>query len=84
MMLLCGIYYPVSILPKPFILLARLLPLTYLLDYFRSFYGVKASFGHSLATGYGLAFAYGIVAVAGLRAAIQRARRSGILLRLSE
>jgi ABC-2 type transport system permease protein len=84
MMLVCGIYYPVTILPAPFVLLARLFPLTYLLDYFRSFYGVKASFSHGLATAYLMALAYGIVAVVGLRAAIGRARRSGILLRLSE
>jgi len=84
MMLLCGIYYPVHILPAPFVILARLFPLTYHLDYLRSFYGVEASFDHSLALGNGLALAYLAMAVLGLRAAIKRARRTGILLRLSE
>jgi len=37
--LVCGIYYPISILPFPLPQVAQVIPLTYFLAYFRSFYG---------------------------------------------
>jgi len=39
MALICGIYYPISILPTPLPEIARAIPLTYFLEYFRTFYG---------------------------------------------
>lgn len=84
MMLLCGIYYPVTILPAPVLALARLIPLTYHLDYFRSFYGVQATFGHNLAIGNGLALVYLLASLYALSKAMKRAAKTGIVVRLSE
>jgi ABC-2 type transport system permease protein len=84
MMLLCGIYYPVTILPAPVLVLARLFPLTYHLDYFRSFYGVQAAFGHNLAIGNGLVLLYLLASLYALSKAMKRAAKTGIVLRLSE
>ena len=39
MLLLCGLYYPVSVLPAEVQVLAQFIPLTYFLEYFRHFYG---------------------------------------------
>jgi ABC-2 type transport system permease protein len=81
MMFICGIYYPVSVLPQGIQMVARAIPLTYFLEYMRSFYGfgeANVMFGFALAIFY---FGAGIMA---LDRAVIRARRSGILLRLSE
>ena len=37
-LLVSGIYYPVNVLPPSFQLLARAIPLTYFLEYYRSVY----------------------------------------------
>ncbi len=81
MMFICGIYYPVSVLPWGIQMIARAIPLTYFLEYMRSFYG----FGQAdLVLGFGLAVLYFAMGIIVLERAIIRARRSGILLRLSE
>jgi hypothetical protein len=51
MLLVCGIYYPVSILPQWGTAIAALIPLTYFLEYFRHFYGFAPIFSHVLFTG---------------------------------
>jgi ABC-2 type transport system permease protein len=84
MLLLCGIYYPVSILPRGIALLAQLFPLTYFLEYFRSFYGFEPQFSHTLIKGYATVLAYLALETVLMKAAIRRAKRSGILLKLSE
>lgn len=84
MLLVCGIYYPVSILPGGVIFIAKLIPLTYLLEYFRQFYGFESIFNHPLTGGYMLVIAYLVLEVLLLKAAIGRAKRKGILLKLSE
>jgi ABC-2 type transport system permease protein len=77
----CGIYYPVSILPEGVQIIARAIPLTYFLEYMRSFYG----FGEAnVVLGFVLAVFYFVAGIAALDRAILRGRRSGILLRLSE
>ena len=82
--LLAGIYYPVSQLPPFFYHVALAVPLTYFLEYYRSFYGFSAHLSHPLLKGFGL-FAFALTAdFLLLRFALQRARRTGILLRLSE
>lgn len=81
MMFICGIYYPVSVLPQGIQLIARAVPLTYFLEYMRSFYGFEES---NVALGFGLAVFYFMAGIIALEIAIARARRSGILLRLSE
>ncbi len=81
MMFICGIYYPVSVLPEAVQIVARAIPLTYFLEYMRSFYG----FGEAnIVTGFGLGLFYFAVGIIALDRAIIMARRSGILLRLSE
>ena len=83
-MLICGIYYPVSSLPKAFEFLASLVPLTYFLEYFRSGYGFKPVFTHSLLKGFALSFAYIGITFFMLDLAHKRARKSGMIIRLSE
>lgn len=81
MMFICGIYYPVSVLPASAQIVARAIPLTYFLEYMRSFYG----FGEAnVMIGFGLGIFYFAVGLIALERAIIMARRSGILLRLSE
>ncbi len=81
MMFICGIYYPVTVLPWGVQIIARAIPLTYFLEYMRSFYG----FGEAnVILGFGLAIFYFVAGLIALDRAIIRARRSGILLRLSE
>jgi len=81
MMFICGIYYPVSVLPESIQIIAKAIPLTYFLEYMRSFYGFPPS---NVMVGFGLAVFYFGAGIIALDRAIIRARRSGILLRLSE
>ena len=60
---------------------ARMLPLTYFLEYYRSIFIPGP---HHLATGASLAAFYLVLGLFLLDRAIERARRTGILLRLSE
>jgi len=82
--LVCGIYYPVSILPFPLPEVARAIPLTYLLEYFRSFYGFKSVSDYCLGWGFGLLGFYAILEAILFKIVLHRARRTGTLLRLSE
>jgi ABC-2 type transport system permease protein len=82
--LICGIYYPVFILPFPFPQIAQAIPLTYFLAYFRSFYGFNEGFKNVLAWGFGLAGLYVVVEAILFKAVLHRARRTGVLNRLSE
>lgn len=84
MLLVCGIYYPISILPRWIMFTAELIPLTYFLEYFRQFYGFEPTFHHSLARGYLMVFGYLLLEVLLLKAARGRAKRKGTLLKLSE
>jgi ABC-2 type transport system permease protein len=84
LMLVCGIYYPVNYLPKPFMIFAELIPLTYFLEYFRMAYGFKPVFSHVLIKGFGLSFIYSACFFVMLKAAFMKARRTGMILRLSE
>jgi ABC-2 type transport system permease protein len=84
MLLVCGIYYPVSILPKWVAFVAELIPVTYFLEYFRQFYGFTPTFSHVVAKGYGLALVYLGLQVLLIKAALARAKRKGLLLKLSE
>jgi ABC-2 type transport system permease protein len=84
MALVCGIYYPVSILPFPLPQIAQAIPLTYFLAYFRSFYGFDEGFKNVLGWGFGLAGLYVVIEVFLFKAVLHRARRTGMLLKLSE
>lgn len=80
-LLISGIYYPVEVLPPLLQTLARAIPLTYFLEYYRS---VFIPGTHHLAIGIFLAAFYLVLGLILFDAAIERARRTGILLRLSE
>jgi ABC-2 type transport system permease protein len=84
MLLVCGIYYPVSILPRWAAALAELIPLTYFLEYFRQFYGFAPTYSHGLIKGYASVLAYLVLEVYLMKAALRRAKRTGLLLKLSE
>lgn len=83
-LLLCGIYYPVSMLPAPLAAVAAALPLTYFLEAFRAHYGFAPAFDAPLMQGFALALAYLVAGYLAFSRAITRARRTGALLRLSE
>ncbi len=83
-MVFCGIYYPVSILPPSVAVLASLFPLTYVLDAFRAHFGFASAFPHPLLTGFVLSAVYLGLARWALARAVIRCRRTGALLKLSE
>ncbi len=83
-LLLCGIYYPVSLLPAPLATVAGAIPLTYFLEAFRAHFGFAPTFGEPLLRGYALALAYLAGGYAAFAWAVTRARRTGMLLRLSD
>lgn len=83
--LLCGIYYPVSILPTPLGEIARAIPLTYFLEYYRSFYGFHPTITQGvLAWGFGLIGFYLVIEAFLFKVVLHRARKKGILIMLSE
>lgn len=84
MFLICGIYYPVSILPAWAQIIAKILPLTYFLEYYRSFYGFKPFCSNLLIKGYAMLFVYLAFEIHMMHLALKRAKERGILLRLSE
>ena len=84
MLLVCGIYYPVTILPGWVRIISDLIPLTYFLEYFRRFYGFQPSVSYGLARGYVMVLAYLFVEIFLMKLALNRAKRKGILLKLSE
>ena len=83
-LLLCGVYYPVSMLPAPLQLVAAGVPLTHFLEAFRANLGYAPVFTTPLLRGYGLAVIYVAGGYALFAWAIQRARRTGMLLKLSD
>ena len=82
-LVLAGIYYPISVLPGPVAAVASAVPLTYFLDSFRTHYGFPAEFPHPIATGLALSAVYLALSHWSLVAAVQRARRTGQLLKMS-
>jgi ABC-2 type transport system permease protein len=84
MALVCGIYYPISILPSPLPVVAKAIPLTYFLEYFRSFYGFGGERGNLLVLGFGLTGFYLMVEALLLKMVLYRARKTGFLIKLSE
>jgi len=82
-LVLAGIYYPISVLPRPAAAVASAVPLTYFLDAYRTHYGFAAEFPMAVPTGLGLSLAYLALSHWSLVVAIQRARRNGQLLKMS-
>ncbi len=83
-MILCGIYYPIDVLPPFFQKLAMIVPITHFLEFFRQAYGFKAHTSFPLLTGFALSLVYLIIFLRLLANAYTRARRKGIVIRLSE
>jgi len=83
-LVLAGIYYPISVLPGPVAGLASAIPLTYFLDAYRAHYGFAAEFTNPLATGFALSALYAALAHWAFLASVGRARRTGLLLKMSE
>jgi ABC-2 type transport system permease protein len=83
-LLLCGIYYPVSMLPEPMATVAAAIPLTYFLEAFREGYGFPPVFPAPWLRGFVMALAYLAAGYAAFTWAISRARRTGMLLKLSD
>ena len=84
LVMMAGVYYPVSVLPGWVQGVSALIPLTYLLDAMRAGYGFPSSFTYPALKGLGLACLYVALGHWALAAAITHARRSGLLLKLSE
>ncbi len=82
--LICGIYYPVSILPSPLPEIAHAIPLTYFLAYFRSLYGFDEKVGELLGWGFGLTLLYLMIEAILFKWVIRHARKKGTFIRLSE
>jgi ABC-2 type transport system permease protein len=83
-LLLCGVYYPVSVLPAPFQAVAAGVPLTHFLEAFRAQLGYAPVFTVPLLRGYALAVLYVVAGYALFAWSIHRARRTGMLLKLSD
>ena len=83
-LVLAGIYYPISVLPKPAAVIAAFIPLTYFLDAYRSHFGFPSEFAAPVTTGLALSAVYVVLAHWAFRAAIERARQTGLLLKMSE
>lgn len=81
---LSGIYYPISVLPGWAAAVGSAIPLTYFLDAYRTEFGFTPEFTHPIATGLVLAAFYVLLSHATLHAAVNRARRTGLLLKMSE
>jgi len=84
MLLLCGLYYPVNILPPGVREVAQIIPLTYFLEYFRHFYGFPLLTRHPLLYGFSQSVIYILISYALLHYTLRAAYRRGTLLRLSE
>jgi len=84
MMMLCGIYYPVTYLPAFIGKIAQFIPLTYFLEYFRTGYGFTLNFSHPLIKGFGLSAIYIGILLLLIELAFLKAKKTGMLIRLSE
>ena len=76
-LVLAGIYYPVSVLPAPAAAAAAAIPLTYFLDAYRAHFGFPSEFSAPLTTGFALSAVYAVLAHWVFRAAVERARQTG-------
>ncbi len=80
-LLVSGIYYPIEVLPPVMQAIAKAIPLTYFLEYYRSVYIPGP---HSLAIGILLSAFYLVLGLMLFDRSIDRARKTGMMLRLSE
>lgn len=83
-LLLSGMYYPVTLLPSGLQTVAQAFPLTHFLEYFRHFYGFPPSTSGPLGRGFGLSLIYLVVGYVLMTLSLRVARKRGTLLKLSE
>ena len=83
-MLVCGIYYPIDTLPKFFYYCAQFIPITYFLEYFRQSFGFQPVLSHVLWKGFALIFFYLAAGLLLMKHAFMQARKSGVIVKLSE
>ena len=83
-LVLAGIYYPVTVLPSSVATFSALVPLTYFLDAYRAHFGFPTTAGAPIAIGLALSALYVGLSHWALVAAVRRTRRSGLLLKMSE
>jgi ABC-2 type transport system permease protein len=83
-LLVCGVYYPVTVLPAPLQAVAAGVPLTHFLEAFRAHLGYAPVFRTPLLRGYALAVLYAASGYVLFAWSIHRARRTGMLLKLSD
>jgi ABC-2 type transport system permease protein len=79
-----GLYYPANILPQKIYFISRFIPLSYFLEYFRSFFGFPVNRNLSLTFGYLLSIFYILLNFILLELSIKRAKRTGFIMRMSE
>src|SRR5262245_20099585 len=77
-LVLAGIYYPISVLPKPVAAIAAAIPLTYFLDAYRSHFGFPLEFRAPVTTRLALSAVYVVLAHWAFKGAIERARKTGL------
>ncbi len=82
-LVMAGIYYPVSVLPHPVAAAASLIPLTHFLDAYRSHFGFPLESRAPIMTGLALSALYVAAVHWAFVAAIDRSRRVGQLLKMS-
>ena len=83
-LVLAGIYYPITVLPRPVAAVSAAIPLTYFLDAYRAGFGFPSEFAAPLTTGLVMSAVYVLLAHWAFHAAVARARRTGLLLKMSE
>ncbi len=83
-MIVCGIYYPIDVLPGWAKGIASAIPITYFLEFIRQAYGFQAQHTHVLLKGFALSALYYVLGVWFLKRAYLRARRKGVIVRMSE
>jgi ABC-2 type transport system permease protein len=83
-LVLAGIYYPVSVLPGGIAAASAAIPLTYFLDAFRAHFGFSSEFQRPRTLGLILSVFYLAAGHWALGAAVRRTRRTGLLLKMSE
>jgi len=83
LLLVCGIYYPVDVLPPVLRHIGEAIPLTYFLEAYRGAYGVVAS-PYAALKGFVLSGIYISIVFWLLTQAERRARRRGLILKMSE
>lgn len=83
LLLVCGIYYPVAILPPFFRAIGNAIPVTYFLDYYRSAFGLPGGENSAL-KGFAIAGVHFAATYILLKYSARRAAQRGMIMKMSE